>query len=129
MEVYGDKKLSASPRDCGVALRDLLQDMRLPTLGRDSMINELIYECWYNQFPTISSLATSTKVLFPDSLSCEDRAISEGMNVAFVTDGCHPVANSIDVKNRSEMVTPEEVLGRKLEEQGLFGFLRSNGSC
>lgn len=129
MEVYGDEKLSASPRDRGLALRDLLQEMRFPALDRDSMINELIYKCWYNQFPTIASLATSTKGLFYDSLSSEDRAISEGMNVAFVTDGCHPVANSMDVRNRSEMVTPEAILCRELEEQGLFGFLRSNESC
>lgn len=127
MEVYGDKKLSARPRDRGLALRDLLQDMQFPDLSRDSMINELIYKCWYNQFPTIASLASSTKLrLYESSSDAEDRSISEEMNVAFVTDEYHTVANSMDVRNRSET---EKVLCRKLEEQGLFGFLHSNESA
>lgn len=99
MEVYGDKKLSASPRDRGLALTDLLQDMQFPVLSRDSMINGLIYKCWYNQFPNIASLAISTKVLLDESLSGEEDGVVSEVNVAFVADGCHPVAKNMDVRN------------------------------
>jgi len=81
MEVYGDKRLSAKQRDRGLALRDLLQDMRFPVLDHDSIIGELIWKCWYNQFPTIASLAMSTKALFSKTDSGgESKAISEAMN-------------------------------------------------
>lgn len=129
MELYGDKKLSASPRDRGLALRDLLQDMQFPVLSRDSVINDLIYKCWYNQFPTIASLASFTKRINKSLSGEEGRAISEEMNVAFVADEYHPVGDSMDVRNRSEMVRPEEFLCQELEDQGLFGFLRSKESC
>ncbi|KAJ5543255.1 hypothetical protein N7535_005685 [Penicillium sp. DV-2018c] len=129
MEVYGDKRLSERPRDRGLALRDLLQNMQFPVLDHDSMIDELIRKCWYNQFPTIASLAMSTKALCNKSYSGgESNGVSEGMNATLESDRGESSADSVismSTGNRSETVTPEDALCQTLESHGLFGFLRS----
>lgn len=129
MEVYGDTILSTQLRDRGPALSDLLRDMQFPVLVGDTMISKLIHQCWHNQFPTIASLAMSTKALLKKSFGGEEHnPIKEGMNATLETQRGSLGSNgptSMGINNLSGMNTSEELLCRELDQEGLFDFLRS----
>lgn len=125
MEVYGDKTLTDVPRDSGPALRDLLQAMEFPALDCDPMIGELIHKCWHNQFPTVASLAVATNALLNKRCSGEEsKAVKEEINVKLATDG-----GESDTGNLTGNSASKNALCQKSEENGLFGFLRSNKLC
>lgn len=129
MEVYGNTILSTTMRDRGVALHKLLRAMQFPVLVGDALIDKLIHQCWHNQFPTIASVAMSTKALLDKRLSGEEhKPTNEGMNVTSETQSGSlgpDDSTSMGISNLSGMNTPEE-LCRKLEQEGLFDFIRSN---
>ncbi|KAJ9482556.1 hypothetical protein VN97_g10873 [Penicillium thymicola] len=125
MEVYGDKTLTDVPRDRGLALRDLLQAMEFPALDCDPMIDELTHKCWHNQFPTVASLAVATNALLNKRSSGEEsKAVTEEINVKLATDGGESDAGNLTGNSASK-----RALCRKLEEHGLFGFLRPIKPC
>lgn len=132
MEVYGDMTLNALPRDRGLALSDLLRDMKFPVLVGDAMISKLIHQCWHNQFPTIASLAMSTKALLNESFSGEEhKPINEGMDVTLETQGGSLGSDgptSMGISDLPGMDMSEEELCRKFDREGLFDSLRSRHS-
>jgi hypothetical protein len=120
--VYEDKTLTEVPRDRGVVLNKLIRDMQCPDLDCDPMIDELIHKCWYNQFPTIASLAVATKALLnKKSSSEEEKAVNDEINTTLVTDG-----GESHIGNLTENSTSKEALCREFGEHGLFDFLRSS---
>lgn len=46
-EVSGNQCLVENPRDYGIKVMDLLQDMKFPTLDGDPLIDEMINKCWH----------------------------------------------------------------------------------
>ena len=110
MSVYGDEALTDDPYDRGLKLRDLLQAMKFPTLSGDEMIDEFIHKCWHNQFSTIASLAKATKQLFDTRIGAKEKVTKE--------------APSIEQSKHREKSA--EAICRRLEENGLLGFLRSS---
>lgn len=111
MEVYGDTTLNATPRDHGLAVNALLRDMQFPVLVGDATIDKLIHQCWHNQFPTIASVAMSTKALLNKSFSGEEhKPINEGMNVTPETKSGSlgsDDSTSMGISNLSGMSRPE----------------------
>jgi serine/threonine protein kinase len=64
-EVYGDRCLTANPREHGRKVVDLLQNMEFPNLDGDPFIDDIINKCWHNKYATIAELAAYTETLLP----------------------------------------------------------------
>ncbi|KAL2859091.1 protein kinase [Aspergillus pseudodeflectus] len=62
-EVYEDRCLDEDPKEHGPRVVDLLQDMVLPELDGDPVVDEVIRACWFNQFARVADLAAHTQTL------------------------------------------------------------------
>jgi hypothetical protein len=62
-EVYEDRCLDEDPREHGPRVVDLLQDMVLPELDGDPVVDEVIRACWFGQFARVADLAAHMQTL------------------------------------------------------------------
>lgn len=76
MDVYGDQPLVDDRKERGIKLEQILQNMELPVLNDEPIIDDIIHKCWQNQYKSIAELASCTKALQSDS-SIENDAIAE----------------------------------------------------
>lgn len=63
VEVYGDQCLTQDPKEHGPKVVELLQNMELPKLNGDPLIDEIIHKCWHNQYKTIADLVSHIETL------------------------------------------------------------------
>jgi hypothetical protein len=117
-EVYGDRCLTADPSEHGRKVVDLLQNMEFPNLDGDPLIDDIINECWHNNYATIAELAAYTETLLPGRKSRRE------------TNAETIKATKIEVANGGENRTAEDFSSKKafcqsLERRGLLHMLSS----
>lgn len=68
-EVYGDRCLTEDPKEHGVKVVDLLQNVEFPKLADDPVIDDIIGKCWHNKYATVAELAAQIVTLFAERTS------------------------------------------------------------
>lgn len=135
-EVYRNQCVTENPRDWGIKVMDLLQDMKFPTLDGEPLIDDIIDKCWHNKYATIAELSTTTKKLFlernneidinteatPLSESATDKAIqTEAVN----SENPDGFGSDIGQDHSPEDFCSKREFCQSLEKRGLLELLSS----
>jgi hypothetical protein len=115
-EVYGNQRLTETPKEHGRKVVELLQNMEFPDLDGDPLIDDIIDHCWHNEYATVAELAACTEALVTERTNDETSSRRESNGDS---------RDDVDLDNLTEEFFPKKVFCQVLVKRGLLNLLSS----